>query len=108
MAERVAVRDYPFGSLGAHLLGYVGEISPAELAKAPDKYALGDDIETYRSSEELGAKLAELCGSPPRRQSMRRRQDLRSPIRQRQSSSHHFPKAYARNFQSRAPNPKGK
>jgi penicillin-binding protein 2 len=44
VAQRVAVRTYPFGSLGAHLLGYVGEISQTELAKAGSTYALGDKV----------------------------------------------------------------
>jgi penicillin-binding protein 2 len=29
--QRVFVRDYPQGTLGAHILGYVGEIDPAQL-----------------------------------------------------------------------------
>jgi penicillin-binding protein 2 len=35
-------RYYPFGTLGSHLLGYVGEVSERELADAPGGYRLGD------------------------------------------------------------------
>lgn len=43
--QEAAVRQYPQGSLGAHVLGYTGEISEAELAaeKLPD-YRLGDIV----------------------------------------------------------------
>lgn len=44
VAKRVAVRTYPMGNLGAHILGYVAEISPAELEERQDEYALGDLI----------------------------------------------------------------
>lgn len=44
-AEARAVRRYPYGSLAAHVLGYVGEINEDELAEHPRSgYALGDDI----------------------------------------------------------------
>jgi penicillin-binding protein 2 len=39
-----AVRDYPFGRLAAHVLGYLGEISGEELKKTEGKYDLGDVI----------------------------------------------------------------
>lgn len=43
--KRVAVREYPNGSLAAHLLGYVGEINGEELkAHAAEGYHLGDVI----------------------------------------------------------------
>ncbi len=35
-------RYYPFGTLGAHLLGYVGEVSERELADGPSDYRPGD------------------------------------------------------------------
>lgn len=39
------VRTYPKGSLAAHILGYVGETTEAELARLRDKgYRLGDSI----------------------------------------------------------------
>ena len=43
--KEAAVRQYPLGSLGAHVLGYTGEISETELAaeKLPD-YRLGDIV----------------------------------------------------------------
>jgi penicillin-binding protein 2 len=37
------VRNYPFGDLAAHILGYVNEISPAQL-KSSKGYLLGDKI----------------------------------------------------------------
>ena len=37
------VRNYPFGDLGAHILGYVGEISPDQL-KSSKGYVLGDKV----------------------------------------------------------------
>lgn len=44
-AATVAERTYPHGALGAHLLGYVGEINKKELdARGGDGYRLGDDI----------------------------------------------------------------
>lgn len=44
VAKRVAVRTYPHGNLAAHILGYVGEISEAELAERAEEYQLGDTI----------------------------------------------------------------
>jgi penicillin-binding protein 2 len=43
--QQAAVRQYPQGSLAAHVLGYTGEISEAQLAteKLPD-YVLGDIV----------------------------------------------------------------
>jgi len=38
-----SVRNYPFGDLAAHLLGYVGEISDQEL-KSSKGYVLGDKV----------------------------------------------------------------
>ena len=37
------VRNYPFGDLASHILGYVGEISPDQL-KSSKGYALGDKV----------------------------------------------------------------
>ncbi len=44
--EEIAVREYPHASLAAHVLGYTGEISPAELKAAGDMsgYELGDIV----------------------------------------------------------------
>lgn len=44
VAKRVAVRTYPMGNLAAHVLGYVAEISPAELEEREADYDLGDLI----------------------------------------------------------------
>lgn len=40
----LAVRRYPNGTLGAHVLGYVGEISDEELAHRDGNYLLGETI----------------------------------------------------------------
>ena len=42
----MAVRRYPNGTIGAHVIGYTGEINAEELAGAPKAraYSLGDDI----------------------------------------------------------------
>jgi penicillin-binding protein 2 len=60
--EEAAVRQYPYGSLAAHVLGYTGEISEAQLAAAtrPDA-ALGDivgksGIEAYYDNVLQGEK----------------------------------------------------
>jgi penicillin-binding protein 2 len=45
VAAQVAQRAYPYGSLGAHLLGYVGEINGRELEqRRAQGYRLGDAI----------------------------------------------------------------
>jgi penicillin-binding protein 2 len=47
LAERVAVRTYPYGSIAAHVLGYVGQISEDEFAVregSQKPYDLNDDI----------------------------------------------------------------
>ncbi|MFQ5425672.1 MAG: penicillin-binding transpeptidase domain-containing protein, partial [Gaiellales bacterium] len=42
---RTEVRDYPEGRLGAHLLGFVGEVSAEELERLdPAEYAAGDQV----------------------------------------------------------------
>lgn len=44
-ATAMAVRSYPNGSLGAHLVGYVGEINDRELKQRKKQgYRLGDEI----------------------------------------------------------------
>jgi len=63
-AATVAERTYPHGSLGAHLLGYVGEINDKELASRKDAgYRLGDDI--GKTGIEA-AYEADLRGTPGR------------------------------------------
>jgi penicillin-binding protein 2 len=43
--EVVSARDYQYGDLASHLIGYLNEISPAELAKRPrGEYQGGDPI----------------------------------------------------------------
>ncbi|MEA2703530.1 MAG: penicillin-binding protein 2 [Actinomycetota bacterium] len=44
VAKRVAVRSYPMGNLGAHVVGYVGEITQEELDASAGAYVLGDQI----------------------------------------------------------------
>ncbi|HXW62528.1 MAG TPA: penicillin-binding protein 2 [Candidatus Acidoferrales bacterium] len=40
--EMVQRRRYPFGEMLANTIGYVGEVSPQELEKNPDRYKPGD------------------------------------------------------------------
>lgn len=44
VAKRVAVRAYPHGSLAAHVIGYVGEVTKEEIDADPGAYNLGDQI----------------------------------------------------------------
>lgn len=49
-AERVAVREYPYGRLAAHVLGYTGKITKEELderIESPKPYTLNDEIGKY-------------------------------------------------------------
>jgi penicillin-binding protein 2 len=40
-----SVRYYPNGKIGAHILGYTGELTPEEYkAKRPQGYRLGDVV----------------------------------------------------------------
>jgi penicillin-binding protein 2 len=51
-------RSYPFGTLAAHLLGYVGQINAAELkARADLGYRIGDHIGKMGIEKELDAEL---------------------------------------------------
>ncbi len=57
----VAVRHYPFGSLGGHAIGYLSEVSKAEIAAQPNTYRLGDlggrfGIERMLEAELRGAR----------------------------------------------------
>lgn len=62
VAIQSAVRVYPYGHLGAHVLGYVGEINDQELeARAQEGYELGNTI------GKVGAEQAyetDLRGTP--------------------------------------------
>ena len=61
-AVRLAQRSYPHGALGAHLLGYVGEINDRELAERRGQgYRLGDEV--GKSGLEA-AYEADLRGEP--------------------------------------------
>jgi penicillin-binding protein 2 len=46
--QQTYLRDYPYQSLGAQILGYVGEISPAELKRKQDQKA------DYRGGDKIG------------------------------------------------------
>jgi penicillin-binding protein 2 len=54
-----AQRTYPMGELAAHVLGYVGDISAAELAKSPQFDYTGDRICEVASSGPRGRRRAE-------------------------------------------------
>ncbi len=43
-------RNYPFGEVGSHLLGYIGRINPAEKEKIDES----DDATNYRGTEYIG------------------------------------------------------
>jgi penicillin-binding protein 2 len=63
-AQRVAVRDYPYGTLAAHVVGYTGRLTGEEYQErkdGPKPYALSDDI--GRSGVEARYE-AELRGTP--------------------------------------------
>ncbi len=59
----VTTREYPYGSLAAHVLGYVGEINDTELAADPETYRPGDHV--GKSGVEQ-AYEADLRGTPGR------------------------------------------
>ena len=66
-AEATPVREYPNKNLGAHVLGYLGEINPTELKAQvdPTQYQLGDKI--GKSGVELTYE-SDLRGKPGLRQ----------------------------------------
>ena len=66
-AEATPVREYPNKNLGAHVLGYLGEINPTELKAQvdPTQYQLGDKI--GKSGVELTYE-SDLRGRPGLRQ----------------------------------------
>jgi penicillin-binding protein 2 len=43
----VPLRDYPYATLGAHLIGYLNEVNAEDLAREPD-------ASTYRSGDRIG------------------------------------------------------
>jgi penicillin-binding protein 2 len=43
-------RNYPYGELASHVIGYIGRINPAEKEKIDE----GDDPENYRGTEYMG------------------------------------------------------
>ena len=51
VVERQTVRAYPYGSLAAHLLGYVGPLSDEQWAKFDKK---NDPAKPYEQSDEIG------------------------------------------------------
>lgn len=67
--ERQTVRSYPYGSLAAHLLGYVGPLSDEHWARFKEK---NDPDKPYEQSDEIGRSGVEatyeqyLRGTPGR------------------------------------------
>jgi penicillin-binding protein 2 len=51
VVERSAVREYPYGNLAAHILGYVGQINDDELAFVE---AADDTAKPYSLNDEIG------------------------------------------------------
>ncbi len=65
-AERVAVREYPYGKLAAHVVGYTGKITKDELeavASSPKGYTLNDDIGRYGVERSYEGDLRGTPGS---------------------------------------------
>jgi penicillin-binding protein 2 len=62
-AERVAVRRYPYGRLAAHVVGYTGKVTKAELdavspaLKKAKPYTLNDEIGKYGVEKVYEAEL---------------------------------------------------
>ncbi len=50
VAERAAIREYPYDRLAAHILGYVGQINPDELAYVQ----AGGGSKPYTLNDEIG------------------------------------------------------
>lgn len=58
--RRRTVRTYPYGSLAAHIVGYVGQINESELAEKqaslgkPGRTQASRDAKTYETGDEIG------------------------------------------------------
>ncbi len=63
MTRDVTTREYPYRSLAAHVLGYVGEINDTELSASPTEYRAGDHV--GKAGVEK-AYESELRGTPGR------------------------------------------
>ncbi len=67
-ADRVAVRDYPYKHLAAHVVGYTGKISKEELEAVPaelqelKEYSLNDSIGKYGVERVYEAELRGVPG----------------------------------------------
>lgn len=59
VVERQTVRKYPYGALAAHVIGYVGAISPEEL-----KARAGEKAKPYEKSDEIGKAGVERTYEP--------------------------------------------
>lgn len=55
------LRTYPYGHVGAHLFGYVGEVSEAELAQNPG-YRMGDLIGKFGAEKSWESRLRGIPG----------------------------------------------
>jgi len=55
------LRTYPYGPVGAHLFGYVGEVSEAELGENPG-YRMGDLIGKFGAEKSWEARLRGVPG----------------------------------------------
>lgn len=65
VAEQRTVRAYPYGSLAAHILGYVGEINDTELSEhaGNPEYRLGVDIGKAGVERTYDAQLRGVAGT---------------------------------------------
>ena len=60
--ESRTIRDYPYGALAAHALGYTGQVSPQELLEMPEgRDVVAGDIVGKNGVRENGVKYAS-CG----------------------------------------------
>jgi penicillin-binding protein 2 len=67
-AENTYIRHYPYNSLAAQVLGYVGEISPAQLKKlAKSGYQAGDEIGQAGVEASYDTYLRGVAGEARRR-----------------------------------------
>ena len=90
-AERVAVRSYPYGSLAAHVIGYTGKVTKAELDEVDDAlkkakpYSLNDEIGKYGHREVVRGRAPRQARAAPARGRRRGQPRPRSSTRTRRS-----------------------
>lgn len=61
VARRIARRTFPQGTLAAHLLGYIGEISAEKLEELEELEAEGEEVPQHRAGDFIGKAGIELA-----------------------------------------------